>query len=45
MLIISDYGILGELPFGLGSIYSITGDSGEFLAAVILVVNVVGDIF
>lgn len=45
MLIISDHDILGELPFGLGSIYSITGYSSKFLTAVILVVNVVSDIF
>lgn len=38
-------GVLGELPFGLGSIYSVTGDSSQFLAAVILVVNIVGDVF
>lgn len=38
-------GVLGELPFGLGSVDSITGDSSQFLAAVILVVNIVGDIF
>lgn len=37
-------GVLGELSLGLGSVYSVTGDGSEFLAAVILVVDIVGDI-
>lgn len=41
----SEHGILGELPLGLAGVHSITGDSSQLFAAVILIVNVVGDIF
>ena len=36
--------VLSELSLGLGGVHSITGDSSKFLTAVILVVDIVGDI-
>lgn len=37
--------VLCELAFGLGRVHAVAGDCSELLAAVILIVNVVGDIF
>lgn len=37
--------VLCELAFGLGGVHAVAGDGGELLAAVVLVVNVVGDVF
>lgn len=37
--------LLCELAFGLGGVHAVTGDGGELLAAVVLIVNVVGDVF
>lgn len=36
--------LLGELSLGLGCVHSITRDGRQFLAAVILIVDVVGDV-
>lgn len=37
--------VLCELAFGLGGVHAVTGDGSELLAAVVLIVNVVGDVF
>lgn len=37
--------VLCELAFGLGGVHAVAGDGGELLAAVVLIVNVVGDVF
>lgn len=36
--------LLGELSLGLRGVHAVTGDSSEFLTAVVLVVDVVGDV-
>lgn len=40
-----DWGVLGELAFGLGRVHAVAGDGSKLLAAVVLIVNVVGDVF
>lgn len=36
--------LLSELSLGLGSVHSVTGDGRKFLTAVVLVVDIIGDI-
>lgn len=37
--------VLCELAFGLGGVHAVAGDGSELLAAVVLIVDVVGDVF
>lgn len=36
---------LGELSLSLGGVHAVTGDGSKLLTAIILVVDVVGDVF